>query len=410
MNHKQRIAYEKVVSGRSILLTGPAGTGKTFTLKTIIKWAQNNYKRIGITASTGLAAFLLQGRTIHSFLGIGLATKNAETLALHVKNKLKDTYTKLQKLDLLIIDEISMIDTDLFTKISEFLCIIRCVHNQPFGGLQLILTGDFCQLPPVKGEYCFGCDTWKSLDIDVVVLEELARQSNDKRFQEILQEVRWGDCSNESYKVLQSLKHTTFPEGIVPTRLFPVNVDVDKINQKEYTNLVSSAPYDNVRIFPTKYSNHMQTKVWCSSMKVPESIELCIGAQVMVTWNVKEDILNGTRGVVTGFCEDGVVIKKVDGSKTIIEYIKISCEDNDKIYCQVIPLKLAYAISIHKSQGMTLDAVEIDLGGRIFEYGQAYTALSRAKSLDSIKLLDIRKKSFKTNPKVKEFYDEFTST
>ena len=410
MNTKQQHAFDTVVAGKSIVLTGPAGTGKTFTLKAIIKWTRVNRKTIGVTASTGLAAFLLQGRTVHSFLGIGLATKNAETLALHVQKRLKETYLKLQKLDILIIDEISMIDAELFTKISEFLCIIRGVHNQPFGGLQLILTGDFCQLPPVNGKYCFQSDIWKALDIDIVILEELTRQSDDKVFQDILQELRWGDCSAKTYKVLQGLKETSFDNGIMPTRLFPINVDVDKINQKEYASLVEHAGPQDIKVFQTKYSSHPQTQTWCNSMKVPEKVEVCIGAQVMVTCNVREDILNGTRGVVVGFSEDGVVIQIVDGTRTLIEFMKIACEDNDKMHCSLIPLKLAYAISIHKSQGMTLDAVEIDLGSNVFEYGQAYTALSRAKTLASIKLLDVRKKSFKTNPLVKEFYSEISST
>jgi ATP-dependent exoDNAse (exonuclease V) alpha subunit len=190
----------------------------------------------------------------------------------------------------------------------------------------------------------------------------------------------------------------------MPTKLYSVNVDVDKINKKEFDELVEKGAM--VKNYKTKYSSHPSAESWAQSLKIPDQVDLCIGAQVLVTWNLQNEssIVNGTRGIITDFCLEGPKIKLVDGKEIIIEYMKLSCEDNEKITVTFIPLKLAYAISIHKSQGMTLDAMEIDLGTSIFEYGQAYTALSRAKSLDNIKIISVKSKSFMTHSKVKDFY------
>lgn len=400
MNCLQQSAFDNVRSGKNLFLTGPAGTGKSYTLKHIIKWAKEHGLRIGVTASTGLAAFLVQGKTIHSYLGIGLANKTPEALAAYVK-KNKPVYDKLRSLDILVIDEISMIDAELFGKISDFLSIIRNNPN-PFGNIQMILTGDFCQLPPVNGTFCFNGALWKELDITTVVLTELTRQADDMVFQDILQEVRWGECSEKTLKTLKALKNTTFEHGILPTRLYAMNKDVDKLNKEEYDSLINAgAP---AKQYTTQLSQHSQTQQWVTSLRVPELVEICVGAQVMVTWNISDCVFNGTRGVVVGVYDEYVSIKCTNGSMVTIEYVKVSCEDNDKVYVKFMPLKLAYAISIHKSQGMTLDAVEMDLGGSIFEYGQAYTALSRAKTLQSIRLVNVTKKSFKCHPLVKEFY------
>lgn len=403
MNQKQNEAFMKVVNGESIFLTGPAGTGKSFTLQQIIKWARHSKKEIGITASTGLAAYLIKGRTIHSFLGIGLGKKSAEALAEYVKKKSKNTYNKLINMNILLLDEISMIEDELLDKISEFLSIIRG-DNKPFGGVQVVLSGDFCQLPPVSGKYCFLSDIWKKADIQTIVLEELIRQDKDTKFQDILQELRWGICSKDTLKLLKSLKNKEFNNDVMPTKLYSVNVDVDKINKKEFDELVEKGAM--VKNYKTKYSSHPSAESWAQSLKIPDHVELCIGAQVLVTWNLQNEssIVNGTRGIITDFCLEGPKVKLIDGREIIVEYMKLSCEDNEKITVTFIPLKLAYAISIHKSQGMTLDAMEIDLGTSIFEYGQAYTALSRAKSLDNIKIISVKSKSFMTHSKVKDFY------
>lgn len=403
LNNKQLEALHNVKIGKNIFITGSGGSGKSTCLKSIINWAQENDINLGVTASTGAAAFLINGRTIHSFLGIGLGNDTALKLASKTLATNELVYTRISTLKILIIDEISMISAELFKKISEYLCIIK-KNNKPFGGIQIVLSGDFCQLPPINGDYCFTSDVWKLANIEMIILEELMRQQNDIEFQNILQELRWGNCSESTLEILKSLKDTTFSDDIVPTKLYSTNINVDKINNIEFEKLLKSGAKKN--IYKNKYSKHNDTKKWSESIKQPKYVELCIGAQVLVTYNIDQDIINGTRGCITSMNTNTINIKLVNNDIVTIPYVKMISAENDKIYVQFMPLKLAYALSIHRCQGSTLDAIEIDIGKSIFEYGQAYVSLSRAKSLKSIKILDVNIKSFKTHPLVKEFYNQ----
>jgi ATP-dependent exoDNAse (exonuclease V) alpha subunit len=405
MNTEQRKAYELFQQGHNVLLTGSAGTGKSFTLKHIIEWEKANNRHIGITASTGLAAYLIKGRTIHSFLRLGLGKDSASKLVQSMKTHNKLVYKKAQQLNSLIIDEVSMLNAEFLDKLSEVLGLIRG-NTQPFGGVQMLLCGDFCQLPPVSGDYCFLGEAWKKADMHVVVLKELVRQDGDELFKKILESLRYGKCDKRIYNTLRELKNTVFENGVQPTRLYSLNVNVDKINNEEYEKLKESGKEH--RDFKTIYSSHQSTRTWADTLKIPETLEVCVGSQVVVTWNTdaENNIVNGTRGVVTGFDVNGVTIRLINGRTVTISRTTVTCEDNDKITVSFMPLRLAYALTIHKSQGMTLDAVEMDLGKSIFEYGQAYTALSRAKSLKSVKLVAVDKNSFKTHPCVLEFYEK----
>lgn len=402
MNDKQQYAYEAIIKGDNILLTGSAGTGKSFVMSQVIKWARDNEKKIGITASTGLSAYLIRGRTIHSFLGIGLAKNSPEVMAHTVMKKNKPLMKRLLALHILLIDEISMIDAELLDKISIYLSIIRN-NPAPFGGVQVIFSGDFAQLPPIYRKYCFESQSFKEANIQVILLEELVRQEGDAVFKDILEELRWGNCTKHTLKILKTLYKTEFSGNVTPTRLYSHNIDVDKINEKEFQKLIENGA--ETVTYKTTYSNHPFAKSWADGMKVPETVKLCVGAQVYITWNLQQPgLMNGTRAVVLIVSQNGVTIQLINGEKVVIEPYMVTSEEDDKITTTFMPLKLAYAISIHKSQGMTLDAVEIDLGDKIFEYGQAYTALSRARSLTSVRLISVKATSFKTHPKVKEFY------
>lgn len=403
MNAKQIVVFEAVKGGSNILITGSAGTGKSYVIDKIIKWAKDNAKKVGVTASTGLAACLLRGRTIHSFLGVGLAKKSAEQLAQATMTKNKPLYKRLQALNILIIDEISMIDAEFFEKISQYLCIIRN-YSQPFGGVQLVLSGDFCQLPPIMRRYCFESQTFQEAKIESHLLTELVRQDGDDTFKHILEELRWGLCRKDTLAILKTLYKTQFDNGVTPTRLYSLNVNVDTINQAEMAKLIINGSKSFV--YETTYSNNIASQPWAQSLKIPESVKLCVGAQVYFTCNMLggNSIVNGTRAVITEVTPTGVHVQLLNGEKMYVEQHKTVNEESDKIYVTYMPLNLAFALSIHKSQGMTLDAVEIDLGDTIFEYGQAYTALSRARSLSSIRLISVKASSFKTHPCVKRFY------
>jgi ATP-dependent DNA helicase PIF1 len=381
LNEEQIYAVSSVMEGHNILLTGSAGTGKSYTIKYIIEYLNNANKNFAITASTGTAAVMIGGQTLHSFLGLGLGTGSIkEILGNILKNKKK--HENILKLDALIIDEISMIDKELFEKISELLSIIKS-SEACFGNIQLILVGDFCQLAPVKGRYCFLSDIWNKINIRIVLLEKLIRQDDDELFQKILKIVRKGKCTDNIIKVLDKLRDTEFDNGIIPTKLYPINVNVDKINNIES----------------------------CDKEKEGEkfAIELTLNAQVIIIRNisVEESLVNGTRGVIKHLGADYVIINDINGNIHTIKYFtdtfnnKVSSKSSYIIH---MPIRICYALSIHKSQGMTIDALELDLGPNIFTCGQSYTALSRAKKLSSIKIIDVDKNSFRTNTDVKNFY------
>jgi ATP-dependent DNA helicase PIF1 len=408
MNKEQLNAVERVKLGNNIYLSGVGGSGKSYTLTNIVNWAQSNQKQIATTASTGTAAYLIKGRTIHSYLGIGLGKKSAEELAVYVKYNRPYIVKKLRTLDILIIDEISMINDELFDKISKFLQIIRnCAKS--FGGIQVILCGDFAQLPPTERtqkKYCFLSAEWDRSSIEVITLTQMMRQQYDLVFQKMLTELRFGICSDESIKILKKLKKTKFEErddGIIPTILYSMNVDIDKINNSKYNELIDNGA--KKQLYTATFSSSGEH--WAKSIKIPERIELCVGCQVVLTWNLSQDdgLINGSRGVVIAIDKNGPTVHFANGKEILIEMTKIENEDDSNCWVSFVPLKLAYALTIHRAQGMTLDLVIIDLGESIFEYGQAYTAISRAKNLDSIKLLDFKSSSFRTHKDVIKFYE-----
>lgn len=405
LNKEQQKAFDLIKEGNSVLLTGSAGTGKSFTLSEIISWAHKNKKNIGVTATTGSAAILIKGRTIHSYLGIGLGTKTAAQLAAYVIQNSKYVLNRLKNLDILIIDEISMLDAELFSKISEFLSIIR-MNTAPFGGVQIVLCGDFAQIAPVgkNAEYCFKSDIWSSANIITINLKTIIRQKDDLEFIEILECLRWGKCTKSILERLQKLQNTVFDSDILPTHLYGKNIDVDVINQSHFSKLVKDGAA--TKTYNTKYSKN--AKIWADSCKVQPEIQLCIGAQVVLTWNVDQELglVNGSRGIITGFDINGPIVKfKNHPDGILISYVNITNEDNKTDQITFIPIKLAWAITHHRAQGMTLDSCIIDLSS--WSSGQAYTALSRVRDLKSVKLIgEINPKFFKLHKDVLEFYNK----
>jgi ATP-dependent DNA helicase PIF1 len=388
LNKEQLAILNDVQLGKNVFMTGPAGTGKTTTISEIVNYAITKRLHYGLTAMTGTAATLINGKTLHSFLGIGLAEESAEALALQVKNFYKK-YTTLRKLQLLIIDELSMMSEELFTKISEFLSIIKG-SDLPFGGVQLVLSGDFYQLPPVQGMYCFKSPIWDTLNLRSYNLKINYRQQSDPVLQSILQKIRDNSISKEDILELKKCRETIFPSHIQPTRIYALNKHVDRINNQYYKHLLSL---------------YGETEKSYPGEKKPFS--LCLHAQVMVTRNINTDagIVNGTRGRITQLDEDTVWIKTMSNETVPIRIFEVK-DDKKKVYFSYMPLCLAYAITVHKAQGVSLDAAEIDLGEDIFEYGQAYTALSRVRSLIGLKVLNIKRKAFKNHPDVVEFYSK----
>lgn len=407
MNTEQATAFDAVISGKSIFLTGPAGTGKSYVINEIKKWASCNQKKFAISALTGCAAVLINGKTLHSTLGIGIGDKPIDIIVHKMKRCNKALFTRLQTLDLLVIDEVSMMSDELFEKASGVLSTIRN-NPKPFGGVQVILSGDMCQLGPITGKWCFLSPLWEeTIQNEIHTLKTIVRQSGDTLFLQILHFLRKGKCTKKMFNKLLAYQHTQFTDGIKPTRLFPRRANVEKMNQSEYDALIEAGALEN--LYRTKATSAMPHKQeasmnWAKGVGIPLDIKLCIGAQVVVTSNIDQDsgIINGTRGVVTDVGPEPTICL-LDGRHITIN-MKKTKDDTNKYEVEYLPLKYAWCLTVHSAQGMTLDAAEIDLGRNIFAHGQAYTALSRVKSLKSVRITNLDPDSFILDPLVKKLY------
>ena len=388
LNDEQELVFKKATeTNESIFLTGSPGTGKSHTIKKIIHTLTNANKKIGVTSTTGCSAILIGARTIHSFLKLGITDKTPQQLYTNIK-KHPDILFTIQQLETLIIEEISMLSAGKFDVISKYLSLIR-ENSKPFGGLQLIIVGDFCQLPPVEGDFCFKSEEWTRLNPVIMNLTTLVRQEGDLVFQNILERARFGNITDDDVSFLSDCKRR---KGIIYTSLRATNAQANAINNRELKKLLSQ----NTKI-----------KTYTTSLDKKNKITLCVGCKVMVNWNVSVEcgIVNGTTGVVTKINKDTVEIKLTNTEqKETISFVDILDETNNHFMGRIMPLQLAWATTIHKSQGATIDFLEVDLGTTIFAPGQAYVAMSRARDLKSLALLDIEKESFKVNVDVKNFY------
>lgn len=395
MNDKQLEAFEHVKNGENLFLTGSAGTGKSFTINKIVEYFESNKITYGLTALTGCAASLINGQTLHSYLYLGI-NKELKEIFNDIK-KFGKKYKELRSLNVLIIDEISMMNNELFELVNSLFQLIKG-NDKLFGGIQLILVGDFHQLPPIRNNYCFNSPLWEELKINIIILTELIRQKDDIVLQEILEEMRLGKLSDDKFKILEGLSDKKFENGIKPTKLFPINVNVDLINKKEFDKLVK---INNNQT--TLYKAHANYKV-----DNLDSYDICLtlNAQIMVTRNISvtNHLVNGTRGIVVGLLENTVIIKDMKSIIHHINYFRDINKNNKKNELLFMPLKLAYAMSIHKSQGSSIDCLELDLGEDIFVAGQTYTALSRATNINNIRINNLDKNSFFVNKKIIEFY------
>lgn len=388
---EQKLALEILKTGRNTMLTGMAGAGKTYTLNQYISYLKNKRIKYAVTASTGIAASHLNGVTIHAWSGIGvkdeLSKKDLETI--------KSKKPILQEVAVLIIDEISMLHSRQLELVDQVLKYCRG-SNEPFGGIQVVACGDFFQLPPVEkdkdsgsAKFCFMSRVWVEAGFHICYLTKQYRQQGDILSQ-ILNQIRDNTVTEESLDMIVSTKNNDL--GDQYTRLYTHNINVDAENERHLEKLPTKA-YEYFASFSG--SSYLCDLILRQS-RIPEVFTYKVGALVMFTKN-NDDLgyCNGTCGEIISVIEDKeyghlpVVLTK-SGEKIVAYPEEWSIGENDDVQATVkqLPLRLAWAITVHKSQGMTLDAAEIDLRN-VFEQGQGYVALSRLRTLSGMRVLGI---------------------
>ena len=436
---EQQLAFDKYVLGHNIFITGPGGSGKSALIKLINDHSYNNFKNIHVTALTGCAAILLncQAKTIHSWAGIGIGIGTIEQLISRIK---KNSFAKAlwKTTDILVIDEVSMMSLKLFNALNAIGKVIRKNIN-PFGGIQVIFSGDFFQLPPVGNNdeidtqrFCFESDDWNTVFSKTcqIQLVKIFRQT-DEIYSKILNQIRIGKITRKANDILLEYVGRQPAIGLVtePTKLFPTRNKVENINNTRMTFLKS----DEIE-FKIKYLTNMELSKTdkikrlefndkeiqieldfiANNLICEKEIKLKVGAQVMCIVNIQVDkcieVCNGSQGIITHFCEKSnwPHIKFNNGIERIMTPHEWISDKIPGIGVSQIPLILAWALTIHKSQGATLDAAEIDVGSSIFECGQTYVALSRVKSLEGLYLTSFDAKRIRINKKVQQYYNELT--
>lgn len=443
LTDEQLSVINLLLNGENVFLTGGGGVGKSYLLSAIytefpgLKQELSKRKnpdcvsklpRIQMCALTGCAALLLghKAKTVHSWAGIGLGKESVTELYIKICRNRKAKKNWLCT-DLLIIDEISMMTAELFDKLDSLGKKIRA-NKLPFGGIQLLIVGDFFQLPPVsKGDdgvqFAFESAAWLTAITSSVELTIIQRQK-DETFQKILKEARVGALTKESVQVLRQRQERDWKDNkIRPTLLFPRRSEVDMINDTNLKALEGRKYTYKARLVhdgkaPTGFTEKDEAfqkvlALFDSAASYSKEFVLIVGAQVMLIANTNptEGLVNGSRGVVTGFCSysDLPIVEFVNGVKKTVGAHTWPIEEYEFVSRSQIPLQLAFAYTIHKCQGSTLDSALVDIGSGIFEYGQAYVALSRVRSLEALYVYDFDKTAFRAHPKVKGFYSKLST-
>ena len=433
---EQLHAFNVLLSGKNVFLTGSGGTGKSYLIETIYNEMPLQRKRpngvpirVSVTAMTGCAAVLLgsHAKTLHSWAGVGLGKGTPAELVAKIRKNARAKKNWVNT-DILVIDEISMMQPELLEKLDQVGRIMRRCASKPFGGIQVLLTGDFLQLPPImKGEalkFAFESTMWNTI-IDVSVeLKQIQRQRDDV-FRKILEEARVGKMSAESIAHLELRKKEDWKSlKIRPTLLFPRRAEVDIINEANlralggpfHTYAVGIAYDEKIRCGFNSKDEGFKRYIEVFDRDAPYLSELVLanGAQVMLIKNmdVENRLINGSRGVVIDFMNDAAhtpIVEFIGGLRLPMPAATWEMEEYPGVCRTQVPLRLAYAITTHRSQGATLDCALIDIGSNIFEFGQAYVALSRVRSLDCLYIHDFDPDAITAHHRVIEFYAKLHS-
>lgn len=410
--------FSSLIEGKNVFLSGSGGTGKSHLIKELYTRLIGQGLIVYKTGSTGVASVNISGMTLHSWAGIQLGDKDANTYCITIQGRNRKALVRWKNTNILIIDEISMVGGKLFGMLSELGSLMR-KNNKPFGGITLLICGDVCQLPPVKDIYFFNHICYDKYNFQVYILDKPWRFQKDLEFFHLLSRVRLGNMTSEDLNVLKTRQDAYYREkksldsiegnNIRPTRIYSKKIDVHQMNMAELDLLpgdeigyqASDTIQKKYKDSPVTIENYQDLM----NKNVPFEVSLKKGAQVMLTWNldVSEGLCNGSRGVVLE-CLDEAVLVKFKNQEVLVTGNVWTIEDEDCVFsrCQ-IPLILAWAHTIHKVQSATLDSAVVDLGTSLFSHNMGYVALSRCRSLDGIYIINIIPEKITCDPEAKEF-------
>jgi len=407
-SNEQNHALELVASGKNVFISGPAGTGKS----TILNKLKEENPELPVTATTGIAAVNVGGITFHSWAGLGLLDRTADDIARFILKKHPKARNNILKATQIAVDEVSMLNAKNLDTINRVFQIIR-KNNQPFGGIQMIFLGDFCQLPPVSrsisdGKLAFESQAWQH--ITTLILHQIFRQK-DMAFAHALNDIRLGTYSQAAAALLQHRYQKPDPEeeSCPPVIIHTHNAQVDAFNAQRLAGI----PGETVEFTAADSGTDSAKETLAKYCIAPELLTLKIGARVMLLANLdqKEGLVNGACGFVSGFLTttNYPIVDFDNGCTQILAPHAWEIKDGTTLLGtrKQIPLRLAWANTAHKIQGLSLDKIKVHLEG-VFEYGQAYVALSRVKTLDGLFIADGTKSSIKAHPKAVRFYQNHT--
>ena len=405
-------ALDILKTGANIFLTGEPGAGKTYVINKYVAWLEACGLNVAVTASTGIAATHIGGMTIHSWSGFGVRSELTMYDLDQIAGK-ERLVKRIKKTHVLVIDEISMLDGRGLDMVDQILKTVR-QSAEPFGGVQIVCIGDFFQLPPVTRQgdimlYAFESKAWQNMKPLICYLTEQHRQE-DEMLLGLLGSIRRNEIEEEHYTLLQEQKEIAY-ENIEPTRLYTHNIDVDMVNGAELVKLPGGA-----KRYTMKGTGRRQlVEGLMKNCLSPAELILKEDAMVMCTKNSFENgYVNGTLARVIRFNEGFPVVETTEGKEILIKPTSWELMEDGKILATIeqLPLRLAWAITVHKSQGMSLDAAEIDLS-KAFVYGQGYVALSRVRSLEGMKIVGMHPNALQVDPKIvaqdKKFHAESES-
>jgi len=398
----QEEALDILKAGRNVYITGAAGSGKTFVLNQYVNYLKERGVVVAVTASTGIAATHINGMTIHSWSGIGIKDDLTD-FDIELLVQKEHLFKRYNKTKVLVIDEISMLHPRMFDALDRLAQAMKG-NSRPFGGMQVVLSGDFFQLPPIvkNGDetgYVDSSRVWEAMDIRICYLETQYR-TDDITLEGILGEIRSGSISTQTQEFFEDIVGIKKKRNFDVTKLYTHNMDVDSVNERELDKLPGKEERYEMRSSGRANLVASLTK----SILAPEELRLKEDAVVMFVKNSFEDgYVNGTLGKIVRFEGGHPVVETFLGKEIYVTVGKWEVVDDGKVLAEVeqLPIRLAWAITVHKSQGMSLDAAEMDLS-KSFVPGQGYVALSRLRALDGLTLLGINGTALTVDPYVLE--------